>query len=64
MRSGNSKLGYEEPQTAPDGKQLWLRTSKVPLRDINNRIVGILGTYEDITERKRRDYADAARSVH
>jgi PAS domain S-box-containing protein len=55
IRSGNSKLGYEEPQTAPDGKQLWLRTSKIPLRDINNRIVGILGTYEDITERKQAE---------
>ena len=55
MRSGNSTLGYEEPQTAPDGKQIWLRTSKVPLRDINNRVVGILGTYEDITARKRAE---------
>jgi PAS domain S-box-containing protein len=55
MRSGNSKLGYEEPQTTPEGKQIWLRTSKVPLRDINNRIVGVLGTYEDITGRKRAE---------
>jgi PAS domain S-box-containing protein len=53
MRSGSSKLGYEETQTTPDGKRLWLRTSKIPLRDINNHIIGILGTYEDITERKR-----------
>jgi PAS domain S-box-containing protein len=55
MRSGNSKLGYEEPQTAPDGKRLWLQTSKIPLRDFNNHIIGILGTYEDITERKRAE---------
>ena len=52
MRSGNSKLGYEEPQTAPDGKKRWLRTSKVPLRNVNNHVVGILGTYEDITGQK------------
>jgi PAS domain S-box-containing protein len=57
MRSGDSKLGYEEPQTAPDGKRLWLRTSKIPLRDINNHIVGILGTYEDITARKQAEEA-------
>ena len=53
MRSGNPKLGYEEPQTTPDGKKIWLRTSKIPLRDINNRIIGILGTYEDITAHKQ-----------
>ena len=57
MRSGNSKLGYEEPQTAPNGKHLWLRTSKIPLRDINNRVIGILGTYEDITTRKQAEEA-------
>jgi len=55
LSSGSSKLNYEEPQTTPDGRQIWLRTSKVPLRDINNRLVGILGTYEDITERKRAE---------
>ena len=57
MRSGNSKLGDEEPQTAPDGKRLWLRTSKIPLRDIDNHIVGILGIYEDITEIKEAEEA-------
>jgi signal transduction histidine kinase len=34
-----------------------LRTSKIPLRDINNHIVGILGTYEDITARKQAEEA-------
>ncbi len=57
LDSGKPKLNYEEPQTTPDGKQIWLRTSKVPLRDINNRVIGILGTYEDITERKRAEEA-------
>jgi PAS domain S-box-containing protein len=57
MNSGNPKLNYEEPQTTPDGKQIWLRTSKVPLRDINNHTIGILGTYENVTERKRAEEA-------
>ncbi|MCC6233610.1 MAG: response regulator, partial [Verrucomicrobiales bacterium] len=52
IETGAIKLGYEEPQTTPDGKQIWLRTSKVPLHDDAGKIVGVLGIYEDITERK------------
>lgn len=55
INSGEAKLNYEEPQTTPDGKRIWLRTSKVPLRDIDGRIIGVLGTYEDITERKKTE---------
>jgi len=53
MESGTPKVNYEEPQSWPDGTRLWLRTSKVPLRDLQGRVMGVLGTYEDITERKR-----------
>jgi PAS domain S-box-containing protein len=52
MRSGVSKLFYEEPQTTPDGQRIWLRTSKVPLRNGHGETIGVLGIYEDITERK------------
>jgi two-component system cell cycle sensor histidine kinase/response regulator CckA len=51
--SGIPKLSYDEPQTTPEGNQIWLRTSKVPLRNEANEIIGVLGVYEDITERKR-----------
>ncbi len=53
ISSGQERLNYEEPQTTPDGRRLILRTSKVPLLDSDRRIVGMLGTYEDITERKQ-----------
>lgn len=55
MESGISKLGYDEPQTTPDGRIVWLRTSKVPLRNESNEVIGVLGIYEDITGRKRAD---------
>ncbi len=57
MASGKAKLSYEEPQTAPDGSHLVLRTSKVPLRTSAGRVIGVLGTYEDITEQKRAQQA-------
>jgi two-component system cell cycle sensor histidine kinase/response regulator CckA len=53
MKSGTSKLRYEEPQTTPEGDTIWLRTSKIPLCDAQGNIMGVLGTYEDITEYKR-----------
>lgn len=52
ITSGKSKLNYEEPQTTPEGKQIWLSTSKVPLRDAKDYIIGLLGVYEDVTQRK------------
>ncbi len=55
METGSPKLGYEEPQTMPDGNRIWLRTNKVPLLDTEGRIKGVLGTYEDITESKRME---------
>ncbi|MDG4595663.1 MAG: PAS domain S-box protein [Candidatus Contendobacter sp.] len=55
LESGNPKLDYEEPQKTPDGRHIWLRTSKVPLRDVDGVVFGILGTYQDITERKQAE---------
>lgn len=57
IATGSPKIGYEENQPNPQGGRMWIRTSKVPLRDAQGRIVGVLGTYEDITEKKRREQA-------
>ncbi len=55
MDTGIPKLDFEEPQTTPDGHTIWLSTSKVPLRDESDQIVGILGIYTDITARKQAE---------
>lgn len=52
MASGTPKLRDEQLQTTPDGKQTWFSTTKVPLRDADGVIIGILGIREDITHRK------------
>jgi PAS domain S-box-containing protein len=57
IRTNRPKLSFEEPQQKPDGSALWLRTNKVPLHDRDGRVIGVLGTYEDITESKRREEA-------
>jgi PAS domain S-box-containing protein len=55
MVTGLPRLLVEEPQTTPEGDTITLLTSKMPLRDAEGTIVGVLGTYIDITERKRVD---------
>ena len=55
MESGIAKINFEEKLIRLDGEVRWLRTSKVPLRDTDGGIIGIMGAYEDITERKRAD---------
>ena len=55
IKSQQPKLDYEEPQTTPDGKTIWLLTSKIPLHDKHGNSLGMLGTYTEITERKRAE---------
>lgn len=51
MRTGSAELGIIEPQLQADGSQQWLETNKIPLRNANGEIIGILGTFREITER-------------
>lgn len=55
INSGLPKLNYEEPLGLKDLKSEWIRTSKIPLRDNNSTTFGILGVYENITEKKNAD---------
>ena len=57
MEKGSAKLNFDETQSRPDGSLLWLRTNKLPLRDREGKVTGVIGTYEDITERKQAEQA-------
>lgn len=48
-------INFDEPMLLNDGTKLWLKTSKVPLHDSAGNVMGVLGTYEDITERRRAE---------
>ncbi|MBE2200671.1 MAG: GAF domain-containing protein [Anaerolinea sp.] len=53
METNHPKLHIIETQLQADGKQAWLDTNKLPLHDENGRVVGTLGTFENITERRQ-----------
>jgi PAS domain S-box-containing protein len=57
IESGCAKLLIEEPHTTPEGNTITMLTSKIPLRGSNGEVSGVLGTYMDITERKRTETA-------
>jgi PAS domain S-box-containing protein len=53
--SGQPRVDFEETIPEADGSVRWVRTSKVPLRDQSGQAIALLGTYEDITERKHAE---------
>ena len=55
MQSGESMINKEEPVVDQDGNQRWLLTTKVPLRDRQGAITGIVGINHDITDRKQME---------
>jgi two-component system sensor histidine kinase/response regulator len=57
IRTGQPMLAKEEKETWPDGRETWVATTKMPLRDANGNIVGTFGISRDITERKRAEEA-------
>jgi PAS domain S-box-containing protein len=52
IESGQPKVNIEEPLILKDGIKVWLRTTKVPLRNQDGEIIGVLGSYDNITEQK------------
>lgn len=63
MGTGIPMLDVEEPSKSPDGSTTWLSTSKVPLLDEDNQVVGILGIYTDISSRKQAELQQRIASV-
>jgi PAS domain S-box-containing protein len=52
LRTGKPFINVEEYFTTADNESLCLLTSKLPLRNANNEITGLLGIGRDITQRK------------
>jgi PAS domain S-box-containing protein len=60
IESGRPKKPIEELQMTADGKTMTVLKSKLPLRGSDGEVVGVLGTYVDITEHKRTEEARRA----
>jgi PAS domain S-box-containing protein len=56
--SARTGVGYDmEMQALRNGQRIWVQTRSEAMRDAEGRIVGLRGTVQDITERKRSEQA-------
>ena len=57
METGVPQFGIKEKLHMPDGGTIWIETNKVPLRDLDGEVIGVLGTFTDVTKRHLADEA-------
>jgi PAS domain S-box-containing protein len=55
LETAEPLLDLQEPSVDREGRLRWLSTTKVPLRDIDGRLIGLVGVSTDISQRKRAD---------
>ncbi|HYF63434.1 MAG TPA: PAS domain-containing protein [Herpetosiphonaceae bacterium] len=55
MDSDTPEYNIHEQLTNADGTTSWVETTKLPLHGPDGSVIGILGTYVDITERKNSE---------
>ncbi|MET0400863.1 MAG: PAS domain-containing protein, partial [Cystobacter sp.] len=57
MESGEGKINAEEPSQLAGQEAGWVLTSKVPLKNDDGSVRGVVGIYSDISERRRQHEA-------
>ncbi|NHE59141.1 PAS domain-containing sensor histidine kinase [Cyclobacterium plantarum] len=55
LRDGEPILNVEEYYHDRNGRQVWLLTNKVPLKDSYGKVVGLVGMSRDVTDTKKKE---------
>ncbi len=53
MSTGRAATLIEEPIVTASGATRWLETNKVPLRSADGTVIGLIGSFWDITDRRK-----------
>ncbi|MGA2535599.1 MAG: EAL domain-containing protein [Terracidiphilus sp.] len=64
IRTGQPKIGIEENETWPDGRESWVLTTKVPLKNRRGQIIGTMGIAHNITERRQAELRVRYMALH
>ena len=52
ITSGRAEINIEETHLLANGELQWIQTHKAPLRNAHNEVIGVVGVFQDITDRK------------
>jgi PAS domain S-box-containing protein len=55
IESNSPTYHFIEKIKQSDGQERWLEVNKIPLHDTQGQVIGVLGTAEDVTERKQAE---------
>ncbi|MBF2025471.1 MAG: PAS domain S-box protein [Oscillatoriales cyanobacterium C42_A2020_001] len=55
MQNNTPKINFEELKCLGTGEMMWLRKNKIPLHNEQGEVIGIFGSYEDISETKQQE---------
>lgn len=55
IQSKEPRIHYLETMQNADGERVWIDTTKIPLKNKNDEVYGILGIFDDITQRKHEE---------
>jgi diguanylate cyclase (GGDEF)-like protein/PAS domain S-box-containing protein len=64
IRTGQPKIGIEEKETWPDGRESWVLTTKLPLKSRHGQIIGTMGIAHNITDRKQAELRVRYMALH
>jgi diguanylate cyclase (GGDEF)-like protein/PAS domain S-box-containing protein len=64
IRTGRPLIGIEEKETWADGRENWVLTTKVPLKNRRGQIIGTMGIAHDITDRKQAELQIRYMALH
>jgi PAS domain S-box-containing protein len=55
LASQTPMIDHEEKETLPDGRTVWVSTTKLPLHNIEGQLLGIFGVSRNITARRHTE---------
>ncbi len=53
LTNGTPVMDHEEPGLDKNGQELWIKTTKIPIKDDSGKITGLVGIGRDITAEKK-----------